>query len=164
MDLNATLLGQMITFGIFIWFTMKFVWPMLEKVLNERKTRIADGLIAAEKGNRVLDKAEEEAKETIKEAKGKSEKIISQARRQSLQIIEEARVDAQKEKNDIIIAGKNQLKQSLHLAKTHLQSEVAKLAMEGAQKIIERSISEDDHKDILDKISKDLLSKIEKSK
>ena len=55
MSITATLIGQMITFGLLVWFTMKFVWPPLLQALEERKKKIADGLAAGEKGKQELE-------------------------------------------------------------------------------------------------------------
>ena len=157
MDLNATLFGQMITFGIFVWFTMKFVWPPLETMLEERKAKIADGLAAAEKGHRTLEKTEADVKVKLKETKVECERLINLARKQAEQILEDAKLEAQKEKEDIVASGKAQVEQTLNYAKTELQDKIATLVVSGAEKIIEKSIKEDDHNAILDKISKQMV-------
>lgn len=158
MNLNATMLGQMITFGIFVWFTMKFVWPVLEKTLEERKTKIADGLAAAEKGHRVLEKAEEDVNNKIADAKKESERLIAQARKQAEQILEDARNHAHKEKQDILAAGHLQIEQQLNSAKYELQAKIAHLVISGANKIIAKEIKPSDHDAILAKVSKEMVS------
>ena len=54
MNINITLITQMVVFALLIWFTMKFVWPMILGAMDERAKRIADGLAASEKGQRDL--------------------------------------------------------------------------------------------------------------
>ena len=58
MNINATLIGQMISFALLVWFTMKFVWPPVTKALAERQQRIADGLAAGERGKHELELAQ----------------------------------------------------------------------------------------------------------
>lgn len=156
MDINATLFGQMITFAIFVWFTMKVVWPILEQQLEERKKRIADGLVAAEKGHQLLKDAEKEIKERLVETKNHAEQIIAEAERQSLEIIEEARQQALKEREDIVNSGNAEVAQAIHKAKSDLQKQLAGLVISGAEKIIKRSVNENDHQELLTDLIKDL--------
>lgn len=156
MDINATLFGQMITFAIFVWFTMKVVWPILEQQLEERKKRIADGLVAAEKGHQLLKDAEKEIKERLVETKNHAEQIIAEAERQSLEIIEEARQQALKEREDIVNSGNAEVAQAIHKAKSDLQKQLAGLVISGAEKIIKRSVNENDHQELLADLIKDL--------
>ena len=156
MLLNATLIGQMITFAIFVWFTMRFIWPLLIAQLNERRKRIADGLAAGEEGRKILANAEEEAQAKIKEAKQQCNKLLLDADIEVTRILEAARVQARKERDDIIAAGNAEINMQLNKAKTNLQKEVADLVVLGAEKILERSINPDDHREILNKLAKSL--------
>lgn len=157
MNLNATMLGQMLTFGIFVWFTMKFVWPVLDKILEERKAKIADGISAAEKGHRILEKAELDVKAKIAEAKKEGERFTLQARKQAEHILEEARNQAHKEKADIIASGRAQVDQALNAAKHEMQSKIAHLVVSGAEKIIAKDIKPSDHELILANVSKEMV-------
>jgi F-type H+-transporting ATPase subunit b len=156
MELNLTLLGQMITFGIFIWFTMRFVWPMLESALDERKKKITDGLAAAEKGHKTLEKAEDQVKHALNESKVRCAQIIEDANKQATQILEEAKVQAQREHNDIVEAGHANVKQAMNQARTELQTQVANIVVLGAEKILARSVNADDHREMLDSLAKGL--------
>ncbi len=156
MNINATLLGQMITFAIFVWFTMKMVWPLLDQALIERRKKIADGLAAAEKGHQTLREAKTDAKGQVKQARAQSEDIVGNATKQASQIIEEAKAAAVQERNDIIASGHKHVEQALQQAKLELQQQVAKLAVQGAEKILARTINPSDHKDLLDNLSKEL--------
>ena len=156
MDLNLTLLGQMITFFIFVAFTMKYVWPMLQSTLDERKQKISDGLAAAEKGHLTLQKAEEEVQRSLEESKVRCAQIIEDANKQATQIIEEAKAQAQREHNDIIAAGEANVAQAMNQARAELQSQVANMVVMGAEKILARSVNADDHKDMLDSLAKGL--------
>jgi len=156
MYLNATLIGQMITFAIFVWFTMRFIWPLLIKQLNERKKIIADGLAAAEEGRRILSSAEESAKIKIQEAKSQCNKIIQEAELEATRIIEQSRAHARKERDDIVNSGHSEIKLELNKAKSDLQKELANIVVLGAEKIIERTINPEDHREILNKLAKSL--------
>ena len=95
MNINLTLIGQTIAFAVFVWFCMKFVWPPVITALNERKTRIADGLAAADEGQREKARAQEHATEVLDEAKGQAQEIIRRAERRETEIVEEAKGTAE---------------------------------------------------------------------
>lgn len=156
MDLNATLFGQMITFGIFVWFTMKFVWPMLESSMNERAQKISDGLAAAEKGHKTLQDSQYKAKVEVQKAKERSIDIIRRAETQAQQIIEDAKNQAVKERQDIVSSGHLEVEQAINLAKTELEQKVADIVVRGTEKILNRTFNLDDHQDILNNLAKEL--------
>lgn len=158
MDIGATLLGQMITFAIFVWFTMKFVWPLLEQAMDERQRKISDGLAAAEKGHYTLEAAQERAKREVRETREKCSQMIDQANHQANQILEKAREEAHYERKQIVESGQLHVEQALNQAKMELQDQLSDLVITGAQKIIGRSIQPQDHEDILQKLSKELAS------
>lgn len=156
MDINATLLGQMITFGIFVWFSLKFVWPMIQSVMEERKKKILDGLDAAKKGHEKLKQAEEKSQTYITEAKNKYNNIIENATKQSNKILDDARSQAINERNEIILSGRKQIEQELNKVKIELQKQMADLIIAGAEKILSKSINAKDHNNILNKFMKKL--------
>lgn len=156
MNINATLLGQMITFAIFVWCTMKIFWPMLEQALFDRKEKITNGLAAAEEGHKTLEKAKNDAKLQVRQARVQSEDIIGNANKQASLIIDEAKEEAIKERNIIVSSGHKHVEQALQQAKIDLQQQVARLALYGAEKILLRTINPSDHKDLLDNLSKEL--------
>jgi F-type H+-transporting ATPase subunit b len=146
----------MITFAVLVWFTMKFVWPMLTIAMDERATKIADGLAAAEKGKHELELAEERAKAVLREGKGQAAELVAHAQKRADELIEEAKQSARVEGEKIIAAAKAQVSQEVHQAKERLQQEVAKLAIAGAEQILMREVDVSAHKDILSKLSQKL--------
>lgn len=156
MDLNATLLGQMITFAIFVWFTMRVVWPLLNSQLEARKQTIADGLAAGEQGRKVLAGAQQESQQKINEARQQAAKIIAEADHQASMILEQAREQARKESADIVAAGHVAVDNALKKARKDLQSQVAEIAIMGAEKILQRSITPADHEQALRDLAKNL--------
>ncbi len=156
MSINATLLGQMITFAVLVWFTMKFVWPMLTSAMEERTAKIADGLAAAEKGKQELELAEERAKDFMRESKGQAKEIVDAAQKRADDLIEDAKQKARVEGEKIVTAAKAQAEQEVQLAKERLQQEVGKLAIAGAEQILMREVNASAHKEILTKLSQRL--------
>ncbi len=149
MSINLTLLGQAITFLIFVWFTMKFVWPPLIDAMKERQKKIADGLAAAARGQEELLNAEERIKGQITEAKQQAAEIIEKAYRRADQIVEEAKDKAQEEGKRIIEAAQADIQQSTSRAREGLRKEVAALAISGAERVLKRDIDANAHNDIL---------------
>ena len=156
MNINATLLGQMITFAIFVWFTMKFVWPAINAALIERRNKIVEGLAAAENGHKALVEAKKECAIKLNVAKKQGDDIIANANQLASQIIEEAKDFALKEKEKIVISGHKQIERELQQAKIDLQNNLSDLIVRAAEKILSRTINSNDHRDLLNKLSQKL--------
>lgn len=154
--MNATLIGQSIAFIIFVWFCMKYVWPPLLAAIEERQKAIADGLASAERATNDLKLAQEAATDKLAEAKAQAAEIIEQANKRSAQMIEEAKNDAIVARDKIIAQGEAEIEAERNRAKEQLRSQVAVLAVAGAEKIIERTIDIDAHKEIVDKLAAEL--------
>ena len=156
MNINATLLGQMVTFAIFVLFTMKVVWPIIDGILTERRKKIVEGLAAAENGHKTLNDAKNESAIKIKAAKKQGEDIIANANQLASQIIDEAKILAVKEKEKIVISGHKQIELELQQAKIDLRNELADLVVRGAEKVLSKAINPDDHRELLNKLSQKL--------
>lgn len=156
MSINATLIGQMITFGLLVWFTMKYIWPPLMEAMEERKKKIAEGLAAAERGLEEKELAEKRASKYIKDAKDQSADIVNLAHKRANEIVEESKVAASNEGKRLIAASKAQIDQEMQQATESLRKEVSDLALTAAEQILESEIDKVKHKDIVDKVSNDL--------
>ena len=156
MNINATLIGQSITFAIFVWFCMKFIWPPIVAALDERKQKIADGLAAAERGAREQELAQEKAVAVIKEAKEQARTIIAQAEKRNAEIVDLAKDEAKEEAERIVTAAKAEVDQEVNRAREELRSKVIDLALVGASKILEREVKVEDHNAALEKLSASL--------
>ena len=156
MDINATLLGQAITFAILVWFTMKFVWPPLTNMMDERAKRIADGLAAAERGKQDLEQASKRVEEQIRTAKQQASELVLAAEKRSGQIVEEAKQAARSEGEKIIADARAEIGQEVLRAKEELRGQLADLAVAGAEKILKREIDPAKHADLLDSIKAEL--------
>ena len=153
MNFNLTFIGQTIAFIVFVWFTMKFVWPLLLRVMAEREKRIADGLAAAEKGQEKLEQAERRYRELVEEGKQQAAHIIGQSQKRGDEIIEESQVAAKGEHKRILEAARHEIAQEKELARGDLRKQVAALALAGAEQILMREVDRKTHNELLDKIS-----------
>lgn len=156
MNFNATLIGQIFAFAVFWWFCAKFIWPRVIQALEDRKTRIADGLAAAEKGVHELELAEKRATEILREGKDQSQGYIIQAQKRADEIVEEAKDNARKEGERILAATRAEIEQERQLAREALRREVATLAVAGAEQILMREVNRNAHQEMLDSISANL--------
>jgi len=153
MNINLTLFGQMISFALFVWFTMKFVWPPIMKALQEREKKIAEGLAAADRGKQEQILAAERAKEVLHEAKAGAADILSQAQKRAAVIVEEAKQDARTEGERLLHAARSEIDHETNRAKEQLREHVAALVVAGAQKVLEKEVDAAAHRDILQTIS-----------
>ncbi|ATP27471.1 F0F1 ATP synthase subunit B [Chromobacterium violaceum] len=149
MEFNVTLLGQAITFAILVWFTMKFVWPPLTNMMDERAKRIADGLAAAERGKQDLEAAEKRVADEIRKAKQQATEIVVAAEKRANQIVDEAKEAARTEGARIVADAKAETEQEVLRAKEALRAHVADLAVAGAEKILRKEIDAAKHADLL---------------
>ena len=156
MGINLTLVGQAITFLIFVWFTMKFVWPPLVKAMQERQKTIADGLAAAVQGQQELAQAEEKIQGQLRETKQQAAAIIEKAYHRADQIIEEAKAQARVEGERMLDAAQEEIAQSTSRAREALRKEVVTLAMQGAERVLTRSIDPQMHNEMLQQLATDM--------
>jgi len=149
MNINLTIIAQMFTFGFFVWFCMKFVWPPIMNALLERKAMIADGLAAAEKGQYEEELAKKRAVEILKEAKDKAQDIISQADKRASEIVEESKDTARIEAERIVTAASAEIEQETTRAREALRGQVVTLAVQGASKVLKKEIDAKANEDLL---------------
>jgi F-type H+-transporting ATPase subunit b len=152
----GTLFGQGLTFLVFILVTMKFVWPPLTQAMEERRKRIADGLAAGEQAQHDLDEAKVEAEQIIKEARDTAGEIREQATNQAAQIKDQAKADAHAERERQVTAAQAEIEQNANRAREELAGKVATLAVAGAEKLLEREVDADAHRDLLDKLAAEI--------
>ena len=149
MNINATLLVQALSFAALIWFTVRFVWPMLTDAIDDRNKRIADGLAAAEKGRQALEQSARQVEETLKQARTRAADILAQADKRAGEMIEQAKNAAREEGNREKAAAKADIEQEYARAREQLREHVAVLAVAGAEKILRREVDAKAHADLL---------------
>ena len=150
MEINATLIGQLITFALLVWFTMKYVWPPIAEAMDAREKKIAAGLEAADRSKRELEEAEHKALTIIREAKQDASHILDNAHKRSAQIVEEAKEDARVEGARIVEHAHDEIVLEVNQAKESMRKQLAGLAVAGAEKIIRRNLDESAQASLLD--------------
>jgi len=156
MNLNATIFAQIIVFGIFVWFTMKYVWPPLAKALDERAQKISEGLAAAEKAKTELAVTNKRVEEELSKSRNESASRLADAERRAQQIIDEAKARAGEEAAKIVAAAKADAEQQIFKAREQLREQVAGLAVKGAEQILQREVNAGVHADLLTRLKTEL--------
>ncbi len=156
MNLNATIIGQSIAFFVFVWFCMKYVWPPITAILEERQKKIAEGLEAAERAQRDLNLAQKKAAEELRDAKRQGAELIEVANKRANQIIDEAKEKAREEGQRLIAGAKAEIDLELQRAKEALRAQVAAIAIAGAEKILESSIDQAANEELVKKLATEL--------
>lgn len=156
MDINLTFLGQMVSFAILVWFTTKFIWPQLNHAIEERQKKVADGLAAAERARAELKDADAKAAVEIKQARQQAAEIVERAQQQANQIVDKAREEALVEAARVKAAAAEEVASMHQRAREELRSWVGRLAVQGAEKIVQREIDASAHKAMLDQLAAEM--------
>ena len=156
MNINLTLIGQTVTFIIFVWFCMKFIWPPIMNALNERRKTISDGLAAAEQGQREREKGQMDANELVEEAKSQAQEIIARAEKRGVEVVADAKNDAQTEGERILNATRGEIEMEANRTREQLRVQVAQLAVAGAEKILAKEVDAKAHEKMLSDLADNL--------
>jgi F-type H+-transporting ATPase subunit b len=156
MNLNLTLVAQAVTFTVFIWLTVRYVWPLMLVKIELRQKTIADGLAAAEQGRRSLETSTRQAEDAVHQARARATEILAQAEKRAAQLVDEARNTAKEEGNREKAAAKAEIAQEVSRAREQLRDNVAALAVAGAEKILRREVDAKAHSDLLESIKRQL--------
>jgi F-type H+-transporting ATPase subunit b len=155
-NINLTLIGQSIAMIFFVWICMKYLWPPIMNLIEERQTEIADGLAAAEKGKVSLAEAESEAAKIIGAARVQAKSILEQANSRASEIVESAKDEGEVEKRRQLESARTELEVETNRARDELRGQVAAIALAGAERILSREISQDTHRELLDGLAERL--------
>jgi F-type H+-transporting ATPase subunit b len=155
-NINLTLIGQMIAFICFVLFCMKYVWPPILAAMAEREKKIADGLAAADRASHDLELAKEKAVERLTEAKHEAAGIIDAANKRGNQLVEEAKNAAVTEADRVKASAQAEIEQETNRAREHLRGQVAALSLAGAEKVLGSAIDQQAHAELLDKLAAEL--------
>jgi F-type H+-transporting ATPase subunit b len=156
MNLNFTMVAEIIAFALFIWFCMKIVWPPLLRAIETRQKTIADGLAEAERGRSSLADAQKQTEVILKDARSRAQEILVVAEKSASQRIEESKSQAKSEGERLVTAAKAQIDQEVQSAKQQLREQVATLAVSGAEKILRREVDAKAHADMLNQLKAQL--------
>ncbi len=152
MNFNATLIGQTITFFVFVWVCMKYIWPPLMTILEARTAKISEGLAAAQRGQQDLVDAQAKVSDNLNDAKQQAQEIISQAQKRANEIVDEAKDAARDEAEKIKTAASADIDQQISSAREDLRKEVSSIALAGAEKILTREVDAKAHAAVLDEL------------
>lgn len=156
MNINATLIGEAIAFALLIWFCVRFIWPPLLNAISERQQKIADGLAAAERARAELKQADTQVAEEVRKARQQATEIVGKAQQQASQILDKARADAQSEITRQQAGAQADIVRMTERAREELRGQVAMLAVQGAEKILQREIDPAAHKALFDQLVTEL--------
>lgn len=159
MNITVSLFGQMITFIIFVFVTMKYVWPPIMKAMEERQKKIADGLMAAEEGEHKLELAQKKASDVLRDAKRQAADLLDEARQRGNQIVDEHKHKAAEEAQRLAERARSDIEQEKIEAQSQLLRKVSDISVQIAEKVIESHVSATDHAHLID----ELISQIEKA-
>jgi F-type H+-transporting ATPase subunit b len=149
MSLTVTMIAQAIMFFVFIFFCARFIWPWLMKQIEARQKTIADGLAAAERGRQDLEQASKQTAQMLAQTRQQAQEIIGQADRRAAQLLEEAKVMARTEGERLVAGAKAEIQQEVSRAKEALRTQVAALAVAGAEQILKREVDAKAHAEML---------------
>ncbi len=152
----GTLLGQSIAMIVFVWFCMKYIWPVIMNAIEQRQTEIANGLAAAEKGQSSLSTAKVEVDKLIAAARDQARGIVEQANSRATGIVEQAKADGEAARKAQVEAGRAEIGVELNRAREELRGQVARIAVAGAEKVLGREIDANAHRDLLGKLASEL--------
>lgn len=150
MNLNATLLGQAISFAVFVWFCMKYVWPPVLTALQDRQAKIAQGLADAEQGAQKREEAEQEIADLLSDAKAQAAEIVASAQKRGNEIIEESKEGARSEGERLKQSAQAEIDQEVVTARESLRQQVSQIALDGASKILGTEVDAKAHAKVLD--------------
>jgi F-type H+-transporting ATPase subunit b len=156
MNINLTLIAQAITFALFIWFTAHFVWPYLMRAVEARQKQIAEGLAAAERGKQDLEQASARTADMLQDAKQRAQEILVQAERRAAQIVEEGKSAGAAEGARLVQGAKAEIEQEVSRAREMLRTQVAALAVAGAEQILRREVDANAHAELLASVQSQL--------
>jgi F-type H+-transporting ATPase subunit b len=155
-NINLTLIGQMVAFVCFVVFCMKYVWPPIIGAMQARAEKIADGLAAADRASHDLELAQHKAVERLKEAKEEAAGIVDAANKRGNQLVEEAKQAALVEAQRVKAAAQAEIEQEVNRAREQLRSQVAVLSLAGAEKILGATIDPNAHAAMVEKLAAEL--------
>jgi F-type H+-transporting ATPase subunit b len=155
-SINATFFAQLTVFFLLVMFTMKFVWPPIAKALDERASKIADGLAAADKAKSELSSANKKVEEELAKSRIEAATRLADAERRALTIIEEAKAKAEEEGSKIVAIAKVEAEQQAVKARESLREQVAALAVKGAEQILRKEVNAGVHADLLSRLKTEL--------
>ncbi|MGL4666532.1 MAG: F0F1 ATP synthase subunit B [Saezia sp.] len=156
MNINATLVIQIIVFALLVFFTMRFIWPPVANALDERARKIADGLAAAERAQEELDEVGKRVDEQLSQTREETKQRLVDADKRGQDIVSDAKQRAESEAQKIVEQAKFEAEQQVVQVREALRQQVSVLALKGAEQILGREVDAKAHADILERLKAEL--------
>ena len=153
MDINATIIGQTIAMIFFVWFCMKYIWPVITDAIEARQIEIADGLAAAEKAQSSLSEAQVKIEKIVHEARDQARSIMDQAQSRANEIVDMGRREGEAEKERQLEGARAEIDLEVNRARDELRGQVAAIAVAGAEKVLARESDSSAHRELLDNLA-----------
>jgi len=152
-DINATIIGQTIAMIFFVWFCMKYIWPVITEAIEARQIEIADGLAAAEKAQSSLSEAQVQVEKIVHEARDQARSIMDQAQSRANEIVDMGKREGEAEKERQLEGARAEIDLEVNRARDELRGQVAAIAVAGAEKVLAREIDSRTHRELLDNLA-----------
>lgn len=156
MNFNATFIGQIVVFAIFVWFCAKFVWPPIMDAMQARQKKIAEGLDSADRAAKDLELAQHDVAKKLQKAKQEAAAILEQANKRAAQLVDEAKAEARVEGERIVAAAQSEVDKEVNAAREELRSRISELTLAGAERILGSEVDAKKHSELLDKLAAEL--------
>ncbi|PTY37374.1 F0F1 ATP synthase subunit B [Saccharospirillum sp. MSK14-1] len=156
MNFNATFIGQIVVFAVFVWICAKFVWPPIMEAMQARQKKIAEGLDSADRAAKDLELAKHEAEKQLSEAKKEAAAILEQANKRATQLVDEAKVTAREEGDRIVASAQAEVDKEVTAAREQLRERISELTLAGAERILGSEVDAKKHSELLDKLAAEL--------
>jgi len=151
-DINVTLFGQMIAFALFVFVTMRYIWPPILKALNERQQKIAEGLQAAERAENDMRLSQKHIADELRKAKHDAAEIIEHANQRASRILEEGKENARVEGQRLIEVAQTDIEQNRLSAREMLIKEMSDYILGGVEKILQEKVDQSTHARLVDQL------------
>jgi len=155
-NFNATFIGQIVVFAVFVWICAKYVWPPIMDAMQARQKKIAEGLDSADRAAKDLELAQHEAEKKLSEAKKEAAAILEQANKRANQLVEEAKVTAREEGDRIVASAQSEVDKEVTAAREQLRQQISELTLTGAARILGSEVDAKKHSELLDKLAAEL--------
>ena len=156
-NLNG-LIAQLINFLILFFLLSKFLFPRVTQMLDARAARIRESVERAEQVQRDAERMEQQFQERIAEARREGQGIVANANQIAQRIQAEAQEKAQRDAEAFLVRAREQIQRETQQASAELRQQVASLAVLAASRVVERSLDERQHVELIERVLREAES------
>ncbi len=147
-----SLIAYLLNFTILLIVLSKFAYKPILKILDERSSNIKDSLELADKVREESAQQQAQLDDQLVEARKQGQAIIEDARSAAEKLSEQEREKSKKEAEEFLVKAKSDIERERDSAMDELRANFGGLAVSAAEQIIQRSLDENTHKDIIDNV------------